>query len=242
MNNLTQNAESLDNIPASAKQKLAVWKKLLLALLIIIVVGTAFILIANSIVKASGERIISTEIAQDEDSDCILILGAGLNADGKPSSMLKDRLDQGISLYQAGAADKLLMSGDHGQTNYDEVNAMKAYAIDAGVPSEDVFMDHAGFSTYESIYRARDVFLAEKILIVTQEYHLYRALYIAGALDMEAYGVAAADPNNYYGQGYRELREIAARCKDFLYCLFQPQPTFLGEAIPVTGDGNSTND
>ena len=118
---------------------------------------------------------------------------------------------------------------------------MKLEAMEAGIPSEDIFMDHAGFSTYESIFRARDVFGADKIIIVTQEYHLYRALYVANALGVEAYGVAS-DYHAYVGQAYRELREILARNKDFATGILKPDPTYLGEVIPVSGDGNLTND
>ena len=118
---------------------------------------------------------------------------------------------------------------------------MKIEAMEEGIPSEDIFMDHAGFSTYESIFRARDVFAADKIIIVTQEYHLYRALHVANALGVEAYGVAA-DYHTYVGQAYRELREILARNKDFATSILKPEPTYLGDVIPVSGDGNLTND
>jgi vancomycin permeability regulator SanA len=155
--------------------------------------------------------------------------------------MLQDRLDYAIKLYKEGKAPKLLMSGDHGQKDYDEVNIMKAYAIDFGVPSEDIFMDHAGFSTYESIYRAKHVFEAEKIIIVTQEYHLFRALYVANSLGLEAVGYPS-DPRQYAGQAYRELREILARDKDFVYCIFKPEPKYLGPSIAVNGNGDITND
>ena len=133
------------------------------------------------------------------------------------------------------------MSGDHGRADYDEVDAMKAYAVDAGVPSADVFMDHAGFSTYETIYRARDVFCARKVIIVTQEYHLYRALYIARQLGLEAYGVDA-DYRTYVGQLARDVREILARAKDVGTCILLPEPTYLGEAIPIWGSGELTHD
>ena len=118
---------------------------------------------------------------------------------------------------------------------------MKQFAIDRGVPSSDVFMDHAGFSTYETMYRARDVFSAKKVVIVTQQYHLYRAIYVARQLGLEAYGVAS-DPREYAGQPIREAREILARVKDFVMCIFEPKPTYLGEVIPVFGDGDLTND
>ena len=155
--------------------------------------------------------------------------------------MLEDRLKQGISLYKNGVSNKIIMSGDHSKKDYDEVNVMKKFAIDEEVQSEDIFMDHAGFSTYESIYRAKEIFKAKKIVIVTQKYHLYRALYIANKLGIEAYGVSS-DPRKYVGQTSRELREILARDKDFIKCIFKPQPTYLGETIPVSGNGNQTND
>lgn len=179
--------------------------------------------------------------AEMADADCILVLGCGVRPDGQPSLMLRDRLEMGLELYAAGAAPKLLMSGDHGQADYDEVNVMKKYAMDAGVPSSDVFMDHAGFSTYESMYRAGAVFCAKTVIIVSQEYHLYRAVYDARQLGLEAYGVAAEDIA-YFGQSGRDVREILARTKDFFYCLFRPLPTFLGDTIPVSGDGDLTND
>lgn len=154
----------------------------------------------NSIVNLStvGQIISSEEAAKLEDVDCILVLGCFVKDDGSPSDMLHDRLMRGVELYDVGAAPKLLMSGDHGHEEYDEVAAMKPFAIDAGIPSEDVFMDHAGFSTYESIYRAKEIYQANKILIVTQEYHLYRALYIADQLGVEAYGVSS-DYHTYVG-------------------------------------------
>ncbi len=179
------------------------------------------------------------EAADLTDMDAILVLGCGVRPDGSPSLMLRDRLDMGLQLYQAGAAPKLLMSGDHSRKTYDEVNAMKDYAVAAGVPSSDVFMDHAGFSTYESMYRARDVFEARRVIIVSQKYHLYRAVYDARALGLEAWGIAAEDIA-YTGQWLRELREILARDKDVFYCWLKPQPTFLGEAIPVSGNGDAT--
>ncbi len=186
------------------------------------------------------EQVVAGDNA-DSDYDCIIVLGCLVKADGTPCDMLRDRLDRGIALYQQNAAPKILMSGDHGQPQYDEVNAMKQYAMNAGVPSEDIFMDHAGFSTYETMYRAKEIFGAERVLIVTQEYHLYRAVYIAQQLGMQAEGVNA-DYHSYWGQGTRDLREVLARCKDFVMCMVQPEPTYLGEAISLTGSGDITND
>ena len=221
------------------KKRLWSWIKALFFLGLALLV---LLLAVNFYVRGSTKsRIMTVEQAVAEgDYDCVLVLGCQVR-DGVPSLMLRDRLDRGLELYGAGAAPKLLMSGDHGQTEYDEVNTMKAYAVERGAASGDVFMDHAGFSTYESLYRARDVFQARRVLIVTQEYHLYRALYIARALGLDAWGVSA-DGGSYRGQTYRELREIAARIKDAVKCVFQPKPTFLGDAIPVSGDGDATND
>ncbi|MGN0980886.1 MAG: vancomycin high temperature exclusion protein [Candidatus Avoscillospira sp.] len=220
-----------------------IWlRRAVLGILIFGLCCMGFVLGVSGYVKhqAAGYLLTPEAAAALEDVDCILILGCGVRADGSPSLMLRDRLDMGHRLYEAGVAPKLLMSGDHSRTDYDEVNTMKDYAMAAGVPSEDVFMDHAGFSTYESMYRARDIFCAEKIVIVSQEYHLSRAVYDARALGLDAYGMAAEDIR-YAGQFMRDLREILARCKDFFYCLLQPEPTFLGEAIPVSGNGDWSN-
>lgn len=197
----------------------------------------------NGYVKGSTEnQILSAEEAAGLTGvDCILVLGCKVHENGRPSDMLADRLSRGIALYQSGAAPKLLMSGDHGRTDYNEVKTMKWKAMEAGVPSEDVFMDHAGFSTYESVFRSRDVFEADRIILVTQEYHLHRALYVANALGVEAYGVAA-DYRAYAGQMGREVREILARNKDFATSLILPSPTYLGEVIPISSNGDRTND
>lgn len=217
-------------------------KKLLKYGIIIIIIIAIIVLGINLYVRISTNKQIIKENDYTElsDVDCIIILGAGIWED-KPSPMLEDRLLEGIKLYQNSVSDKIIMSGDHGRREYDEVNIMKNYAIEKGIPSENIFMDHAGFSTYESIYRAKDIFEAKKIVIVTQKYHLYRALYIANQLGLEAYGVGA-DPRQYVGATYRELREILARDKDFIKCIFKPEPTYLGDTIPVSGNGDITND
>ena len=204
--------------------------------------GVAMLLVNNHVNTFGKSRVLSEdEAATLSEVDCVIVLGCQVRSDGSLSDMLNDRLAQGVELYHTGAAPKMIMSGDHGRVNYDEVNAMKQFAIDNGVPSEDVFMDHAGFSTYETMYRAKEIFGAEKVVIVTQEYHLYRAIYIAEQLGLEAYGVSA-DLRTYRGQTKRDVREVLARCKDFAMCLFKPEPTFLGEAIPVSGNGDQTND
>ena len=131
------------------------------------------------------------------------------------------------------------MSGDHGTESYDEVNFMKDYAVNNGVEADNVFMDHAGFSTYESMYRARDVFEVESMLVVTQTYHLYRAVYNARKLGLDAYGYKA---EHLLYPEINNIREAAARVKDFVWCIFKPEPTYLGEAIPISSSGALTDD
>ncbi len=218
-------------------------KTIFSALILLLFLGLVTVLGIDFYVKKSTENniITSGEAAAGFDADCILVLGCQVNPDGSPSDMLADRLKRGVELYNLGAAPKLLMSGDHGREEYNEVETMKRYAVDAGISSSDVFMDHAGFSTYESIYRAKKIFEADKIIIVTQKYHLYRALYVADKLGVEAYGVAS-DYHTYLGQSKREVREVLARNKDFVISVVKPEPTYLGEVIPVSGNGDITND
>ena len=176
----------------------------------------------------------------NNDIDCILILGAGIWGN-RPSYMLEDRLLEGVNLYNKKIAPKIIVSGDHARQEYNEVQVMKDFLIKKGIPSKDIFMDHAGFSSYDSIYRARDIFKVKKLVIITQKYHLYRSLYIAKKLNLKVYGVKS-DKRKYRKQIYRELREIVARNKDFLKCMLKPKPQFLGKEIPITGNGDITND
>ena len=225
------------------KQPRSNWKHTLIwisALLLLALLLSPFA-VSGIMCASVRDRIVTLDEAGTLDVDCVLILGARVWDNGDPSGILEDRLITGIAAYENGASDRILMSGDHGNTDYDEVNAMKAYAVEQGIPSENVFMDHAGFSTYESLYRARDVFRVESVLIVTQEYHLYRALYVAEKMGLTAYGVAA-DIRTYPGMPRFVAREILARNKDFFYTLFMPKPTYLGDAIPIWGDGDLTND
>ena len=191
----------------------------------------------------SDDDTLTSEEIEDMKSlnaECIMVLGASVNPDGTPSPMLQDRLDLGIALYHAGAAPKLLLSGDNGQVVYNEVAVMKSYAEEKGVKEEDIFLDHAGFSTYESVYRASYIFNVNRMIVVTQKYHLYRSLYGCRRMGIEAYG-AASDQEIYRGQEYREIREILARDKDFVKWLIKPAPTFLGEVIPISGSGIETH-
>ena len=186
---------------------------------------------AERLLTLVGEVLMDAGVSK-KDVD-LVAFGAG------PGAFTGLRVACGVALYENGTSPKLLMSGDHGRADYDEVNVMRNAAVQAGLPVDDVFMDHAGFSTYESMYRARDVFGAKRIVVVSQDYHLYRALYVAERLGLDAYGVPA-DLRPYAGQEARELREVLARNKDFLTAIVQPPPTFLGDPISLSGSAAAT--
>lgn len=218
-------------------------KKIFFILVIIVIVILVTFTGINIYVKNKvKDKIIDIEEAKKiSNVDCIIVLGASVLDSETPSLMLEDRLKKAIEIYYNTSVPKLLMSGDHGGLYYDEVNVMKNYAIKEGVPSKDIFMDHAGFSTYESMYRAKEIFGAKKVIIVTQEYHLTRAIYIAESLGLEAYGVPAENIR-YKGQTERDIREFLAIAKDFFSVIVKPEPSVMGGTIDISGDGNITND
>lgn len=225
------------------KREIKKAKKLLIALLAAVLLIGLCVLGVNIFVKSSvSNRIVTVEKAKDLNADCIIVLGAGLRPDGNPTWMLEDRIKVGDELYKNHTAPKIIMSGDHGRESYDEVNAMKKYAKSEGVPSKDIFMDHAGFETYDTMYRARDVFGAKKVIIVTQKYHLYRAMYAAKKLGLDAYGVSATKRKYDNKQWIRDIREWLARVKIFGKCITKPKPKFLGKKIDLKGSGDVTND
>ena len=209
----------------------------------VIVIGLNFYVIKSTqpqinAVYDTPEDTATREEVEDLSSispECILVLGASVTSDGVPSPILQDRLDTAIDLYNKGVAPKLLLSGDNGQMVYNEVKAMQNYALEAGVDENDIYLDHAGFSTYESIYRAKYIFKVDSIIVVTQTYHLYRSLYGCRRMGITAMG-AAADQYTYAGQEKREIREVLARDKDFVKWIFKPQPTFLGDAVPISAE------
>jgi vancomycin permeability regulator SanA len=211
------------------------------AVVLMLLFGLLFavtVLSLNTAIKSvTKDKILSPQTAaQLGDIDCILVLGCHVR-----SQYLADRLTVAFGLYDMDASPKLLMTGDHGREVYDEVNYMLDKAEEHGIDRKDVFTDHAGFSTYESIYRAKEIFGAERVIIVTQEYHLYRALYLAEKLGIEAYGVSAS-LHGYGSQDYQDFRESLARVKDFFYALVKPEPTCLGEFIPISGDAYPSHD
>lgn len=222
------NAESKRTV-----KKILIWCGVTVLLCLLLVIA------ANLIVIFSAKpRVIAQSDAESLNADCILVLGAKIEGDD-PSDVLKDRLDVAIELYQAGAAPKLLMSGDHGTDGYDEPSVMKRYAIEHGVPSYDIFCDHAGFNTYDSLARAKKVFGCQKIIAVTQGFHISRAVFLGKALDIDIYGVTS-DRSPYKFSNH--VRESLARVKAVFTAVFKPEPRYLGESVPITGDGRVTDD
>lgn len=228
--------------------------KVLLLLIVLGIIGVLVVTSVSNLVKnKTSEDIayivrgevninpVSVEELKEFNADCILVLGAGIKDEETPSDMLKDRLDVGIELYKLGIAPKLLLSGDNGQVEYNEIHVMMNYAKEAGIPAADIFCDHAGFSTYDSMHRAGSIFGAQRIIVVTQEYHEYRALYIGKKLDRDVLGVAS-DQRNYFGDTYREAREMLARFKDFFKAFFKVDPVLGGEEIPISGSGLLSHD
>ena len=221
------------------------------AIIVILLLAAAFVFGVSFYVDKTGSDSIVAQVTSRDfeisdamlqklssnDPQCIIILGAGVRVDGSPTKMLADRLEVGVALYKKGAAPKILLSGDNGKVEYNELKAMRKYVRDADVPAKDIFMDYAGFSTYESMYRAKEIFCVERAIVVTQKYHESRALYVGEKLGISVCGVSS-DQETYHAQLNRDVREIIARDKDFIKCIYKPEPTYLGEQIPITGEGN----
>lgn len=209
-------------------------KKVLVILSIIILIVSLLTLFINlRMINTTKNQIISID-SLSNDYDAIIVLGCKVDEDG-PSLMLARRLDRGIDVYNK-LNTKVILTGDHGKDEYDEVNVMRDYILDS-IPSKDIFLDHAGFNTYDSIYRAKYVFEAKKVVIVTQKYHMYRALYLANSLDLEAVGVVADDIPQKGIMIKNEIREILSRDKNYFKGLIKPKSKYLGEIIPLNQDG-----
>lgn len=188
---------------------------------------------ANVVVLHGGREELVKEI------DCALVLGAGVKDDGSPSDVLRDRLDVALSLYRHGRVERLLVSGDHGNQVYDEPNAMRRYLEAHGVPRAAIFMDHAGLDTYSSVWRAKNVFGVERVIVVTQDFHLPRALFVARSLGMAAEG-ASADRRRYRGIAWLHVRETISRTKAVLDVAVARRPHHEGPRIDLRGNGDVT--
>lgn len=213
---------------------------LLIAVLFAVLAAT--VVIGNVVVLLSGTARMRDAIAELDPAPVAIVLGAGVRPDGTPSHALEDRLAQAVELHRMGKAKKLLLSGDHGKERYDETNTMRRFVLERGVPPEDVFCDHAGFSTWDSLARARAVFGVEHAIVVTQRFHLPRALHSAGANGIDAQG-APCDARTYAKGAWFELRELGSRSKAWIQALgIGARPLVLGDPIPIEGDGRASWD
>lgn len=199
----------------------------------------AFVVVQLIVVEGAKRAVYAAEDVPA--ASLIIVPGASVLASGKPSDILADRLTVAADLYAAGKADTILVSGDNGQDAYDEVNAMRVFLLNEGVAPENIFLDHAGFDTYDTMYRANRVFGVTDAIVVTQGYHLPRALFLASKLGIEAAGVPS-DLQPYVKQDWFTFREMFARVKAFFEATFGAEPTYLGEPIDIEGDGRVTWD
>ncbi|VYU55805.1 SanA protein [Clostridium tertium] len=224
-------------------KKFKKWRKRTMGVLVsLFIVSLIVVSLAISRVSSYKKYIYNIEDIP-KGNDTIIVLGAGVRSDGSPSDILADRLETSLEVYNEGVADSFILSGDHGREDYNEVGAMKDYILDSNIDESIIFMDHAGFSTYDTMYRAKEIFKVKSAVIVTNEYHLPRALYIARKLGIDAYGVKSDKRAYQLMDNYRK-REMLAKLKDFVYVnIIKPEPKFLGESIPVsTSDGRLTED
>lgn len=212
------------------------WQKKWWILLILILLGFLTYALINLYIVKSTKKAIFSQIEEVPQAQVALILGAGLKADGSLSGVLEDRTLRALELYEAGKVEKLLASGDNGQWGVDQVSPIREYLLDHGIPASDIFMDHAGFDTYDSLYRAQYIFQVESVIVVTQAFHLPRAVYIGERLGIQTHGYTA-DRQVYLGADYYQLRESLARLKAFVNIILRSKPTYLGDSIPITEDG-----
>ena len=223
----------------TAKQILG---RLILTTFLLIFAAALATLAINIGMILAAKKYVYSDIISLPDRTAVLVLGSQIRGRSL-SPVLQDRVDAGISLMETGKGKKLLLSGDHGQRYYDEVNAMRLYVL-ANAPAileEDIFMDHAGFSTWDSMYRARDVFEVKDLIIVTQQFHISRAVCMARSLGLDAVGYGI-NQDRFKGRSLRSwhLREYLARIKAFYSIMAKPKPRYLGEKIPISGDGRAT--
>lgn len=200
-----------------------------------------FVFGLNYYIYSSTKSSIYSDTNKVSKSYTALVLGAKVYRNGNLSVILQDRVNTALDLYQSKKITRFLLSGDHGKSNYDEVNLMKDYLIKKGVPKQDIFLDHAGFDTYDSVYRAKHIFNVTEIVIVTQHFHVKRAVYIAKSLGLKVQGFTA-DKHQYGIAKKMVLRESLANVKAFLELLFHKKPKYLGSIIDIKGDSSLSYD
>ncbi len=216
-------------------------KKIIKIGFVFFLLGIVFILLLDTYIQKSTKESIYIKSTDIPKAYTCLILGAKVYNNGKPSVILKDRLDAGLELYQKHKINRFLLSGDHGTKKYDEVNTMKNYLLNKGVPLKDIFLDHAGFDTYNSLLRAKQIFNITDLTIVTQKFHLKRSLFLANKIGLKANGFIA-DKHIYPFAKRMNFREKLANIKAFFEVSIHRKPKFLGNKIPITGDSSKSFD
>ena len=205
-------------------------------LVIVLVLASILFAVSYLVIRSGSSKYIYNDIEKLPHAQVAVILGAGVMSNGSLSAVLKDRVDMAIKIYNEAVVEKILVTGDNGTLTHNEVNPVRNYLLLNGIPDQDIFLDHAGFDTYSSMYRARDVFLAESMIVVSQSFHLPRAVYIARHLGIIAYGMDA-DQGHYLFRNY--IREMFGDVKALNDLLFKRQPKYLGNEIPITGNGGN---
>lgn len=231
-------------MPRESARRPSLAVRVLKAAAVVVLLVILAVVAANAITVGTTRGNVHTvaqtaELLEGDPADAVVVLGASVHADGTPSDILADRLEVAVDLYLEGAARAIIVSGDNRSSHYNESDAMKAFCVEAGVPSEDVYVDHGGVNTYESMYRARHVFGAERIVVATQAYHLYRAMFAADCLGMQAWGVAC-DKGAYDNQQMYSAREVMARTKDFYAALLRLPVDTAGETVSLNDSGDLT--
>lgn len=212
------------------------FKKFLKWVTIFILIIVFFVVFVNTCIILKTKSKIHNSIEDLPDAEVVLILGARVYSDKRMSDIYLDRAKTALAVYWSGKVKKILVSGDHGGEYYDEVNTVRKFLLEDGVPAEDIFLDHAGFDTYDSVYRAKNIFGVSSMIISTQNFHLPRAIYISKNLSIEASGISA-DRRRYLNMTNYQLRELLARIKAFLDVTFNSKSKLLGIEIPISGDG-----
>ena len=197
-----------------------------------------YVVVANVVVLRTTTSDV-VDAARVAPAPVIIVLGAGIHPDGTPTDVLADRLDAALELYRAGLAPRVLCSGDHGRESHDETGAMERYLEARGVPAEAIFLDHAGFDSFNTVARARRIFGVTRAILVTQAYHLPRVLWTAAREGIEAQGVAA-DRRDYPAIAWYQAREVLSRSKAVLDVAIGRSPRTLGATIDLGGDGRVT--
>jgi SanA protein len=214
-------------------------KRLIILFSAALILGLVFVFGLSSHIRSSTADSIFAKVEDVPSSYTVIVLGASVRANGNLSPILKDRVESALQLYTEGKVKRFLLSGDNDTKEYNEPEAMKEYLIDRGVPQDHIFLDYAGFDTYSSMYRASAIFEVKEAVVVTQNFHLPRALYIARNLGLNYVGYVG-DKHVYTHEGANKKRELLANVKAYLELTFKKKPTYLGDKIPISGTSQSS--